>query len=128
MRHLRLLLPISGVLLIAFTAVVAAVSGPVAAAGAALGVILVILSYTLTTVAVAWADSINPRLVFPVGMGMYIAKFSLLGVMMIAVAGTDWPGRIPMAVGIVLGVVAWTGTQIWWTVRTSRPIVPDRAP
>jgi xanthine/uracil permease len=86
------------------------------------------LSYTLTTVAVAWADSINPRLVFPVGMGMYIAKFSLLGVMMIAVAGTDWPGRIPMAVGIVLGVVAWTGTQIWWTVRTSRPIVPDRAP
>jgi hypothetical protein len=100
--------------------------GGAGAAGAAVGVALVAASYTVSTLAIAWADTINPQLVFPVGMGMYITKFSLFGLMMIALAGIDWPGLLPMAFGIIVAVLAWTTTQIWWTVRTAHPYVKPR--
>jgi hypothetical protein len=102
--------------------------GGAGAAGAAIGVALVAASYTASTLAIAWADTVNSQLVFPVGMGMYVTKFSLLGVMLIAVGATEWAGKIPMAMGIVAGVVAWIGSQIWWTVHHAHPYVsvPDR--
>jgi hypothetical protein len=54
---------------------------------------------------------------------MYVTKFSLLGLMLVAVGASDWAGAIPMALGIVAGVVAWTATQVWWTVRHEHPYV-----
>jgi len=125
-RHLRVALPICGALLIVAGVVAWAVRGPAGAAGAAVGVALVVASYTASTLAIAWADSVNPRLVLPVGMGMYVTKFSLFGAMMIAVSDIDWPGFLPMAMGIIAAVVAWTATQIWWTVRTAYPYVDNR--
>lgn len=119
-RFLRVGLAVSGALLLAAIGVGWAVKGSAGAAGAALGVLLVAASYTASMLAIAWADAVNPRMVLSVGMGMYITKFSLFGVMMIALADSTWPGLVPMAMGIVAGVVAWTGTQIWWTVRVDR--------
>jgi hypothetical protein len=119
-RYLRVGLAVSGVLLLAAVGVGWAVEGSAGAVGAALGVLLVATSYTVSMLAIAWADAINPRMVLSVGLGMYIIKFSLFGVMMIALADSAWPGLVPMAMGIVAGVVAWTGTQIWWTVRVDR--------
>ncbi|HEX6869833.1 MAG TPA: hypothetical protein VF163_01935 [Micromonosporaceae bacterium] len=127
-QHLRLALPVCAVLLVVAMAAGWLGNGPLGAVGAGLGVALVAVSYIISTLVIAWADSINPRLVFPAGMGMYLTKFSLLGVMMIAVGGTDWPGRIPMAMGIVAAVVAWTGTQIWWTVHHEHPYVGPADP
>jgi hypothetical protein len=122
-RHLRVALS-GAVVLAAFGAVVTGLtSGAPGALGFAAGVLLVAASYTASTLAIAWADSINPRLVFPVGMAMYVTKFSLLGAMLILVGATDWAGKIPMAIGIVVGVVSWTATQIWWTVKTAHPYV-----
>jgi hypothetical protein len=118
--HLRLVLPFCAAVLVAATAVGWLVAAPAGGVGAALGVAVVVASYTSSTLAIAWADSVNPRLVFGVGMGMYVTKFSLFGFMLIAVNATHWPGKLAMATGIVVGVVAWTGAQIWWTVRTSR--------
>jgi hypothetical protein len=122
-RYLRVALPVAGAV-----AVLAAVAGGIAAglAGAlcaAAGVALVAASYTATTLAVAWADSVNPRMVFGVGMGMYVTKFSIFGGLLIAMQGVAWSGRVPFAMGIVAGVVTWTATQIWWTVRTQHPYV-----
>jgi uncharacterized membrane protein len=65
--------------------------------------------------------------VFPVGVGMYVMKYSMIGVVIIAVADTEWAGKIPMAVGIVAAVLAWTTAQIWWTVRTAHPFVTRRS-
>ncbi len=123
-RHLRLTLGMSGLLLVLAAAIGFAVSGGTGALGVAAGVALVAASYTASTLAIAWADSINPRMVFPVGMGMYVTKFSLLGLLLVAVNNAEWAGRIPMAMGIVVGIVAWTGAQIWWTVHHSHPYVP----
>jgi hypothetical protein len=86
-------------------------------------VALVAASYVASTLAIAWADSVNPRLVFPVGMAMYVTKFSLFGALLIFIGGTGWAGKISMAMGIVAGVIAWTGAQIWWTVHHEHPFV-----
>lgn len=96
--------------------------GGAAALGAALGVAVTVVSYSLTTVVLAWADSRNSQLVLPFGLGLYVAKFTLLGVVMVAVASTGWSGLIPLCLGIAAGVVVWTGVHIWWltTVHARR--------
>jgi hypothetical protein len=122
-RHLRLTLVMSAAVLVLATAIAYVTGGAVAAIGVAAGVALVAASYTASTLAIAWADTVNPRLVFPVGMGMYVTKFSLFGVMLIAIGATDWAGKIAMAMGIIIGVLAWTGAQIWWTTHHAHPYV-----
>jgi hypothetical protein len=124
LRHLRLALGVSAAVLLVAVLVGFLVRGWAGALGAAAGVALVAASYTATTLAIAWADSVNPRMVMPVGMAMYVTKFSLFGAMLILTAGTAWAGRLPLAMGIVAGVVAWTGAQIWWTVHHEHPYVP----
>jgi hypothetical protein len=103
------------------TLIGAAAKGAPGAVGAAAGVLVVAGSYTATTLAVAWADSVNPRLVLSVGIAMYITKFSLLGAMLIIVGGSEWTGKLPMAGGIVAGIVVWTTAHVWWTLRHSFP-------
>jgi hypothetical protein len=132
-RHLRVELAVSAGLIGLALVVGWLVGGGPAALGAAAGVGLVTASYVASTMAIAWADSVAPRLVFPVGMVMYVTKFSLFGSLLVVLGGSGWAGLIPMAMGIVAGVVAWTGTQIWWTVRHEHPYVqavpePDQHP
>ena len=67
-------------------------------------------------------------MVLPVGMAMYITKFSLLGALLIFVGATTWAGKIPMAMGIVAGVIVWTAAQIWWTRRHEHPYVDRPTP
>ncbi|MFC3501055.1 hypothetical protein ACFOOK_08770 [Micromonospora krabiensis] len=122
LRHLPVLLAASAVMA-ALGAVVGGVTrGGDAALGAAVGVGITALSYTLTTVVLAWADSRDTQLVLPFGLGLYVAKFTLLGAVMVAVASTGWPGLIPLCLGIAAGVVVWTGVHIWWltTVHARR--------
>ncbi|NIL39753.1 hypothetical protein HCB17_00185 [Salinispora arenicola] len=128
LRHLPVLLAASG-LLAAVAALAGAVAGGAAAAlGAAIGVAVTVASYTLTTVVLAWADRVNPQLVLPFGLGLYAAKFTLIGVVLVGVAATGWAGLIPLCFGIAAGVVVWTGVHIWWLTtvhaRRSHPTAP----
>ena len=122
-RHLRLALTVSGVIAVAGMLAGFAWRGGAGAIGLLVGVALVAASYTASTLAIAWADSVASRMVFPVGMAMYVTKFSLFGAMLIFVGATEWAGKIPMAAGIIAGVVAWTASQIIWTVRHEHPYV-----
>ncbi len=119
--HLRVTIGATGAVLVAVTAIGAVLGGATGATGAAAGVALVLLSYVSSTLAIAWADSIAPKLVLGVGVGMYVVKFSLFGIMLVLVVMAGWPGRVAMAWGIVAGVVAWTASQIWWTTRRAYP-------
>jgi hypothetical protein len=130
-RHLRLTATTTVAVLVLATVVGGLAGGPVAALGVAAGAALVGASYVATTLVVAWVDSVAPRMVLAAGVGMYVIKFSLFGAMLIAVTDAGWAGRIPMAWGIVLGVLAWTGTHIWWMARNAYPnvgyaVIPDR--
>ncbi|MEV0809017.1 hypothetical protein [Micromonospora sp. NPDC050200] len=120
LRHLPVLLLASAVLGAAAALVGGVTGGGDAALGAAAGVAVTVVSYTLTTVVLAWADAVNPQLVLPFGLGLYAAKFTLLGVVMVAVASTGWGGLIPLCLGIAAGVAVWTGVHIWWLTRMHR--------
>lgn len=127
LRHLPVLLVVSAALAVAAAFVGWLTAGGAGAAGAAIGVGIVTVSYTLSTLVIAWADSISPQLVLPFGLAMYAAKFSVFGVLMAAVAATGWAGLVPFGVGVVVGVVGWTAAQIWWIVTVHAPRQLERA-
>jgi hypothetical protein len=117
LAHLPALLAATGGLLIVAALAGWVLRGGAGAAGAAAGVGVVTGSYLVSTLVIAWADSVDPRLVLPVGLTAYVVKFTLIGMVMASVAASGWPGLEPLGLGVVAGVVAWTGTHIWWLVR-----------
>ncbi|MEU8022549.1 MULTISPECIES: hypothetical protein [Micromonospora] len=122
LRHLPVLVAVSAVVAALGAAAGGVLGGADAALGVAAGVAVTVASYVLTTVVLAWADARNPQLVLPFGVGLYVAKFTLLGGVMVAVASTGWAGVVPLCLGIAVGVVVWTGAHIWWlsTVHARR--------
>jgi hypothetical protein len=103
--------------------------GGAGALGALAGVLLVVVSYVVSGLSVAWADVVNPRLVLPLGLLTYAVKFTVFGVVMAVLSRTGWTGLAPMGVTVVVAVVVWTGTHLWWTLRAPNPylsLVKDR--
>lgn len=124
LRHLPPVLAACAGLAVVALLIGYAVRGAPGALGAAVGVALVVANYVASTLAIAWADTVNPRLVLPVGLTVYGMKVAVFFGVMLAVAATDWPGLVPMALGIVAGVVVWNGIQIWW-LQTHPPVAPE---
>lgn len=116
LRHLPPILIAAGVMTVGAAVLGGLFAGGVGAFAAPLGVVIATASYLASTLAIAWADKLDTKLVMPFGMGVYVAKLSVLGGLMLAVSTTGWNGLVPLSVGIVAGVLAWTATQIWWIV------------
>lgn len=127
LAHLPVVLSATGALLLVAAVAGWLAGGAAAAAGAAAGVALVAGSYLLTTLLVAWADSVEVRLVLPVGLTTYLVKFTAIGVAMAAVVATGWDGLPALGVGVVAAVVVWTGSHIWW-ILTHQPRLEYRPP
>lgn len=123
LRHLPSGLAASAVLLLVATAVGAVLRGGAGAAGAAAGVGLVAASYTVSSVVIAWADSIDPRLVLAAGLTTYVLKFTAIGIGMAAIASSGWPGLRPMGVAVIAATLVWMTAQAWWTWRARIPYV-----
>jgi hypothetical protein len=121
--HLRVGLGASAVLLALGLLVGALAGGGAGAAGAAAGVALVAASYLISSLVLAWADSVNPRLVLPVGLGMYVTKFTLIGIVMAVIAASGWRGLGAMGVAIIVTVFGWTIAQSVWVWRARIPYV-----
>ncbi|MEJ3750921.1 hypothetical protein WEI85_47830 [Actinomycetes bacterium KLBMP 9797] len=117
LRHLPTLLAASAVAMVVAAVLGGVTRGGAGALGAVAGVGLVTASFTISTVVLAWADAINPQLLLPFGLGLYVAKYSLLGGVMIIITSADWAGLVPMGWGVAVGVVAWTGVHIWWITK-----------
>ena len=117
MRHLWSGLLASGALLVVGLPLAAVLRGGAATAGFAAGVVLVAASYTVSSLAIAWADRIAPRLVMPVGLATYVVKFALIGVLMWVIAGTGWSGLPAMGIAVMAAVLTWVVAQSWWTWR-----------
>jgi hypothetical protein len=117
LRHLPVLLAVSAVLLLGAAGIGWLARGGAGAAGAVAGVAIVTASYTLSTLVIAWADSVHPQLVLPFGLTMYATKIGVIGVVMASVAATDWAGLVPLGFGVVAGVIGWTATQVWWFIK-----------
>jgi hypothetical protein len=122
-RLLRPGLIVSAALLVAGAVVGGLVAGASGAAGVAAGVLLVAASYTASTLVMAWADGLDRRMLLPVGLMTYAVKFTLIGVVMAAIAASGWAGLKPMGVGLIAAVLAWVVTQAWWTWTAKVPYV-----
>ena len=118
-EHLPFLTAFSFALMICAASVGFFAGGGPAAVGAAAGVAIVTLSFTMSTLVLAWADTVRPALVMPLGLLTYVVKYTLLGVILAYVISSEWPGRTAMGWGVVAGVLGWTSVQIWWVARTS---------
>jgi hypothetical protein len=97
--------------------------GATDAAGAAAGAGLAAFSFALSSVVLAWADTVNPRLVMPVGLVTYVLKFAAFGVLLAVVADTGWAGMKAVAAGLIAGTVVWATTQAVWVFRSRIPYV-----
>jgi hypothetical protein len=115
--HVPVALAVSSVVLVVSVAVAWLTQGGAQALGAAAGVALVVVSYLVSSLVVAWADSVNPRLLLPVGLATYVIKIVLLGLAMLVVVGTDWAGTRAMCIAIIPGVIGWIGANFWWALR-----------
>ncbi len=121
LRHLPPLLLVSGLVAAGAAVIGGLVSGGVGAFAAALGVAVATASFVASTLVIAWADSIDTKLVMPFGMGTYIAKVSLMAGLLLALMASGWAGLQPFAWGLAVGVVAWSAAQIWWIVTVHVP-------
>lgn len=123
LRHLPSGLIASGALAVLAVPVGWSLRGASGAAGGAAGVALVAVSYTVSSLIIAWADAVRPKLVLPVGLATYVVKVALIGLLMTAVAGTGWDGLEPMGVGVIAAALVWITAQSWWTWHAKIPYV-----
>jgi hypothetical protein len=123
--HLPVVLAATGVLLVVGVVLGYLIWGGVGAAGAAAGIGIVAASYLFSTIAIAWADTIHPRMVMSVGLVAYAAKFTVIGFLMVALESAGWAGLPAMGFGVIAGVVVWTGSQIWWIRHNQIPHVDE---
>jgi ATP synthase protein I len=121
--YLRATLTASAALLLVAVPVGGLLRGGTGAAGAAAGIALVVVSYLISGVSVAWADAVNPRLIMSVGLVTYATKIVVLGVAMAVIAATGWAGLAPMGASTIAAVIVWTVTHLVWAVRSPLPVV-----
>ena len=116
--HLKLCwvtLIVAGVLLVVAGAVF---SGGRAAAGAALGGLIVGAFFSVSAVVIARAGQVNPKLVMIAALATYVVKIIALGLVLTFlprdwVFDTHW-----MAAGVGLGLFVWLGAHmryVWTT-------------
>jgi len=126
--HLPFLTAVSAALMLCAASAGFFAGGAPSALGAALGVLIVTISYTMSTLVIAWADTVRPALLMPIGLLTYVLKYSVLGVVLAYGVSSDWAGRTALGWGIVAGVVVWSGVQAWWLTRMSRTTAPSPSP
>ncbi|TDB73563.1 hypothetical protein [Micromonospora sp. KC723] len=119
--YLRLPLAACAALAVVAVPAAAVLRGPTGAAGVAAGIALVVVSYLISGVSVAWADAVNPRLIMSVGLVTYATKIVFLGVVMAAVAASGWAGLPDLGVAVIAAVVVWTGAHLTWALRSPLP-------
>jgi hypothetical protein len=119
--HLPFLTAVSAALILCAASAGFLSGGSAAALGAALGVLIVTISYTMSTLVIAWADTVRPALLMPLALFTYVLKYSVLGVVLAYGVESRWTGKDALGWGIVAGVIVWTGVQAWWFTVAHRP-------
>jgi len=123
MTHLPVGLKTSAVIFVLTVAGGAVFGGLTGALGAAVGVGIVVASFTVSSLVIAWADSVHPTLVLPVGMFTYILKFTAIGFAMAAVVASGWDGLTALGVGVAVATIGWATAQAWWVWHARIPYV-----
>lgn len=125
LHQLWLPLYCSAALLVIATVVGWLIQGLDGAAGAFVGVGVVMASYSLTMLVLAWADAMKTSWVLPLGVLTYMVKFTVIGVVLAGVAASGWAGLPAMGFGVMAGIVVWITAQIIALNRYNRKSSED---
>jgi len=119
--HLPFLSAVAAALMLCAASVGFLTADATHAIGAATGVLIVTISFTMSTLVIAWADTVRPALLMPLALLTYVLKYSILGLVLAFGVSSDWTGQSALGWGIVSGVVVWTAVQAWWFTRIRPP-------
>jgi hypothetical protein len=123
LRHLPASLLATAALTLVGVPIAGLVAGGAGALGGLAGIVLVAVSYLISSLVVAWADLVARHLLLVIVLMTYVFKFAAFGVVMWSVAETGWAGLPPMGVAIIVATVVWTAAQFWWIMRAQIPYV-----
>jgi hypothetical protein len=116
-EHLPMIFAIGIALALCATSAGFLIGGPAVGLGLGAGVLLVAVGYSVSTLAIGWADTLRPALVLPVGLTVYVIKYILIALILISAGASGWDGAKPMAFGIAIGAVVMTAAQAVWIAR-----------
>lgn len=122
--HIWWPLAATAVLAVVLAVVGQVVDGRPGLLGALLGVGLLAGGYLVSNMAIAWADSVMPKLVLTVGLATYIFKITTLGAVLLMVVDQNWGGVRMTAIGMICTMLIWISAQIWSSMRTAAAIRP----
>lgn len=123
LRHLPAGLIASAALLLVAVPLGWLLGGPVAAVGVVAGVALVVVSYVVSSLVVAWVDRWARHLLLSVVLLTYALKFTAFGVVMYRIAAAGWAGLPAMGVTVIAATLVWTTAQLIWILRARIPYV-----
>ena len=83
----------------------------------AAGAGLVVASFAVSSLVVAFADWVAPPLVLPFGMITYAAKYAAMVLLLVMIGDSGWAGRVPMGIGVMVLAVGWAAAQVTWVLR-----------
>jgi hypothetical protein len=123
LRHLPPALAASAVTLVVCAAIGAGTAGTPGFVGAVLGCAAAVLSFVVSSVTVAWADKVNPRLVLVVGLTVYALKMIALAALLFALQEVAWAGLPAVGWALAATVLVWVAVQAVWVYRSRIPYV-----
>jgi ATP synthase protein I len=88
-------------------------------AGAAIGVGIVGLFFSISTLVIAAVGRRRPGAVLVTALGTYLLKIVILGIVIVTIPSNGPVAPRWMAIGVVIGLVAWMGAHLRyiWTAK-----------
>jgi ATP synthase protein I len=100
-----------------------AVGGAKGLLGAVLGLALVAAFFAISVVAVGRAARRSPQAMMITAMTTYIVKILLLLFFVVRFAGTTAFNSRLFGLTALVGILAWSASQVYWSMRLKTPYV-----
>ncbi|WP_250281273.1 MULTISPECIES: hypothetical protein [unclassified Frankia] len=95
-------------------------------AAVAAGLALVGLFFTASKVAISVVARRMRAMVLPAALGTYLLKVIILGVLLVALEGSEDVDLIAFSWAVLVGVLGWVGAELWVATHTRVPFYdPD---
>ena len=101
----------------------AAVGGTKGLLGAVLGTALVAVFFGISVLAVGRAARRSPQAMMITAMATYIGKILLLLFFVVRFAGTTVFSSRLFGLTALVGILAWSASQVFWSMRLKTPYV-----
>jgi len=118
---------VSAVIAAGAVALGAGLRGWAGTAAALLGVVIVVIFFSTSKMAVGFVGRRRPQLLLPAALGIYGFKILLLGVLLVLLDGVEAVNLPTLAWTVLAGVIGWVGAEVWVATHTRVPFFDPAA-